>query len=98
MSRILKLASAALIALTLAGGAAYAPALAGGTSPPIAQLSCPGPWPTCDDDELAGDPSQWGVESAYKKGSFDITEFGGSEEPLAAGGTSKGGDVPVVTG
>lgn len=95
MSRLTTLASAALIALTLASGAADAPSR---ISPPRAQPSCPGPWPTCTDDELAGDPSQWGVESAYKKGSFDISEFGGSEEPLAAGGTSKGGDVPVVTG
>ena len=48
MSRLTKLASAALIALTLTGGAAYAPV-----------------------QQLAGDPSQWGVA---KKGSFDITE------------------------
>ena len=47
---------------------------------------------------LAGDPSQWGIERVAKKGSFDITELGGSEELLAAGGTSKGGDTPVVTG
>jgi hypothetical protein len=48
--------------------------------------------------QLAGDPSQWGIENLAKKGSFDITDFGGSEDPLAAGGTTKGGDVPVTTG
>src|SRR5262245_48535647 len=48
--------------------------------------------------QLAGDPSQWGIESVAKRGSFDITEAEGSEELLAASGTDKGGDVPVVTG
>jgi hypothetical protein len=105
MSRILKLASAALIALTLAFGATYTLTLASGTSTLVAM-----PIDDCDDDpecdppppppppSLQGDPSQWGVESAYKKGSFDITEFGDPQELLAAGGTSKGGDTPVVTG
>jgi hypothetical protein len=70
-----KLACAALMALTLASGAAYAPV-----------------------QQLAGDPSQWGVEDVYKKGSFDLAWSRGSEEPLASTGTSKGGDTPVVTG
>jgi hypothetical protein len=88
MSRILKLASVALIALTLAGGAA--PSLISGTST-LAVMPDPicgeVPPPDCNED--------WGVA---KKGSFDITEAEGSEELLAAGGTSKGGDTPVVTG
>ena len=61
MNRMTKLASAALIALTLASGA-YTTA-----------------------QQLAGDPSQWGVADVYKKGSFDITE---TEQPIAG---SKGG-------
>src|SRR5687767_5039831 len=99
MTRVMNLAYVVLIALTLVFGAAYAPLLASNMSTQtVAQ-----PPPTCPDDpgcdEVAGDPSQWGVESAvYKKGSFDITESEGSEELVAAGGTSKGGDVPVVTG
>jgi hypothetical protein len=65
MSRLTKLACAALMALTLAGGAAYAPV-----------------------QQLAGDPSQWGVEGVYKQGSFDITE---TEQSIAgsAGGNAK---------
>ncbi len=52
MSRVKKIALAALAALALAAGAAaYVPA-----------------------PQQAGDPSQWGVESVAKKGSFDITE------------------------
>jgi hypothetical protein len=33
--------------------------------------------------EVAGDPSQWGIESVAKKGSFDITEVTTSEEQVA---------------
>ena len=66
MSRILKLASAALMAFTLAGGA-YVPV-----------------------QQLAGDPSQWGVVDVYKKGSFDITD---TEQSIAG---SAGGDANIT--
>ena len=65
MNRTTKLASAALIALTLAGGA----------------------YTTVQ--QLAGDPSQWGVGDVYKKGSFDITE---TEQPIA-GSKGKSADA-----
>jgi hypothetical protein len=52
MTRVKKLALAAIAALALTMGAiAASPA-----------------------QQLAGDPSQWGIESVAKKGSFDITE------------------------
>ena len=67
MNRVTKLASAALIALTLAGGVGDAPS-----------------------QQLAGDPSQWGVGEVYKKGSFDITEteqtIAGSKGDMAGAG------------
>jgi hypothetical protein len=99
MTRVTKLAYTALIALMLAVGAAYTVTLGIDASTPIAQPppDCPDD-PTCDeDDALAGDPSQWGAESAYKRGSFDITETETSEDSLAAG-DEKNGDVPVVPG
>ena len=74
MNRVTKLASAALIALTLAGGA----------------------YTTVQ--QLAGDPSQWGVADVYKKGSFDITEI---EQPIAGskGDMGKNGPDPsIITG
>jgi hypothetical protein len=74
MTRLLKLASAALIALTLFGGAAYAPSIASNTSTPMAMQQ-----PMCDRDPDCYDD----VESAYKKGSFDITETESSADALA---------------
>ena len=74
MYRVTKLASAALIALTLAGGS-YAPV-----------------------QQLAGDPSQWGVGDVYTKGSFDITE---TEQPIAGSKGDKaeaGRDPAIIAG
>ena len=91
MTRLTKLACAALMALALAGGV---------STPTMAMPDNCRRYPEeCDDPPppppLQGDPSQWGIEA--KSGSFDITGVG---ELAAAGdsGAGKGGDIPVTPG
>ena len=77
MTRVTKLASAALIAFTLATGTAYA------LTPGVEAVTRKVNEYEGQHFALTGDPSQWGSESLAKKGSFDITEVEGSEEPMA---------------
>jgi hypothetical protein len=81
MNRVTKLACAALIALTLALGAAYAPSLASSMSTPMAMMpiyDCPEPPEVCDPP-----PALQEDATAYKKGSFDITETESAEDLIA---------------
>lgn len=51
-----------------------------------------------DITEVSLKTPKYPVVALEKKGSFDITEKKGSFDITEAGGTSKGGDVPVTPG
>jgi hypothetical protein len=73
MTRVKKLVYVALIALTLAGGAAYAPSLASGLSTPTLAA----PPPSCDDDPDYCDDA----ELARKGNEFKGQHFADGGDP-----------------